>query len=107
MGEKVYITGINGFLGRTLAGKLLEAGCEVCGLRLLQDDRDLLTEVHLCQFRACDTGKDWRTDDKRDQPLFRFLCKRSLWEKQGRGSCLCEKKRPAAGSLPRSSILPE
>lgn len=45
MGEKVYITGINGFLGRTLAGKLLEAGCEVCGLRLLQDDRDLLTEV--------------------------------------------------------------
>ena len=47
MGEKVYITGINGFLGRTLAGKLLEAGCEVCGLRLLQDDRDLLTEVHL------------------------------------------------------------
>ena len=40
-----FITGINGFLGRTLAKRLLDAACEVYGLRLPTDKQRPLDKV--------------------------------------------------------------
>lgn len=45
MGNTYFITGINGFLGRTIAKQLLKEGNEVAGLRLPGDKDSLLEKV--------------------------------------------------------------
>lgn len=54
MGNTYFITGINGFLGRTLASTLLESGNEVHGLRLPGDKSNLIDGV---TYYLGDVGK--------------------------------------------------
>lgn len=88
MGNTYFITGINGFLGRTIAKQLLKEGNEVAGLRL-PGDKDSFSKINLCQFGACHTRVQRRHFDKRNRSFLGSTGTWGVWKEQGGGGCLC------------------